>query len=186
MSPKNPSSRRTSPRSEGRLIFVLGGAASGKSDVALRLAGSKGPRAFVATGQGLDAEMAARIARHQATRTADWETAEIPVELAAWFSREGGRYRTIVLDCVTLWLSNLMGSGMKEPMVLKRVAGLLESMRKTKANIVIVSNELGLGLVPADPSARAFRDVAGRVNQLLAAGADEAHLVVSGVPVRLK
>lgn len=169
-----------------RIIFVLGGSASGKSEFALRLAGSKGPRAFVATGQGLDAEMSARIARHQATRASDWETAEIPFELAAWFSSEGSRYQTIVVDCVTLWLSNLMGSGVQEPMVLKRVAGLLKSMRKTKANIVIVSNELGLGLVPADPSARAFRDLAGRVNQLLAAGADEAHLVVSGIPVRLK
>ncbi len=184
----SPRKRSNSTRSTSlsRIIFVLGGSASGKSEFALRLAGSKGPRAFVATGQGLDAEMSARIARHQASRASDWETAEIPVELAAWFSREGSRYRTVVLDCVTLWLSNVMGSGMKEPMVLKRVADLLESMRRTKANIVIVSNELGLGLVPADPSARAFRDLAGRVNQLLAAGADEAHLVVSGIPVRLK
>lgn len=186
MSLRKRNKSQASTTAASRIIFVLGGAASGKSDVALRLAGSTGPRAFVATGQGLDAEMAARIARHQATRTADWETSEIPVELAAWFSREGDRYRTIVLDCVTLWLSNLMGSGMKEPVVLRRVAGLLESMRKTTATIVIVSNELGLGLVPADPSARAFRDVAGRVNQLLAAGADEAHLVVSGIPLRLK
>ena len=173
-------------KSVGRIIFVLGGSASGKSEIALRLAGSKGPRAFVATGQGLDAEMAARIARHQATRAADWETAEVPLELAAWFSREGVRYRTIVLDCVTLWLSNLQGNGMKEPLVLKRVAGLLEAMRKTTARIVIVSNELGLGLVPAEPAVRAFRDLAGRVNQLLAAGADEVHLVVSGIPLRLK
>lgn len=87
---------------------------------------------------------------------------------------------------MTLWLTNLQGNGMKEPMVLKRVAGLLEAMRKTKARIVIVSNELGLGLVPAKPAVRAFRDLAGRVNQLLAAGADEAHLAVSGIPLRLK
>ena len=186
MSPRKSNSRQSSTKATGRILFVLGGASSGKSEVALRLAGSKGPRTFVATGQGLDAEMSAKIARHQATRAADWATAEIPVELAAWFSREGDRYRTIVLDCVTLWLGNLMGSGMKEPMVLKRVAGLLEAMHKTKANIVVVSNELGLGLVPAEPAARAFRDIAGRVNQLLAAGADEAYLVVSGIPVRLK
>lgn len=185
MSPKKRSSSIRS-KSVSRVIFVLGGSASGKSEIALRLAGSKGPRAFVATGQGLDAEMAARIARHQATRAADWETAEIPFELAAWFARVESRYQTIVVDCVTLWLSNLQGSGMKEPMVLKRVAGLLEAMRKTKARIVIVSNELGLGIVPAEPTVRAFRDLAGRVNQLLAAGADEAHLVVSGIPLRLK
>lgn len=185
MSPRKRSSSIRS-RSVNRIIFVLGGSASGKSEIALRLAGSKGPRAFVATGQGLDAEMSARIARHQATRAADWETAEVPLELTAWFARAGSRYRTIVLDCVTLWLSNLQGSGMKEPMVLKRVAGLLEAMQKTKARVVIVSNELGLGLVPAEPAVRAFRDIAGRVNQLLATGADEMYLVVSGIPVRLK
>ena len=185
MSPRKRSSAIRS-KAVSRILFVLGGSASGKSETALRLAGSKGPRAFVATGQGLDAEMAARIARHQASRAVDWETAEVPLELAAWFAGEGPRYRTIVLDCVTLWLSNLQGSGMREPMVLKRVAGLLEAMRKTTARIVIVSNELGLGLVPAEPTVRAFRDLAGRVNQLLAAGADEAHLVVSGIPLRLK
>ena len=185
MSPKKRS-RAIRSKAVSRIIFVLGGSASGKSEIALRLAGSKGPRAFVATGQGLDAEMAARIARHQATRAADWETAEIPLELAAWFSSEGIRYQTIVVDCVTLWLNNLQGSGMKEPMVLKRVARLLEAMRKTTAKIVIVSNELGLGLVPAEPTVRAFRDLAGRVNQLLSAGADEAHFVVSGIPLRLK
>jgi adenosylcobinamide kinase/adenosylcobinamide-phosphate guanylyltransferase len=173
-------------RKTAQLILVLGGAASGKSEVALRLAGLKAPRAFVATGQGLDAEMSARIARHQASRAADWETEEIPLELAAWFSQEGARYRTIVLDCVTLWLSNLYGAGVTESIIEKRVATLLAAMRKTKATIVIVSNELGLGLVPAEPAVRAFRDLAGRVNQLFAAGADEAHLVVSGIPLRLK
>ena len=186
MSPRKPSSRQTATNSAGRIVFVLGGAASGKSEVALRLAGSKAPRAFVATGQGLDAEMSARIARHQATRAADWETAEVPLELAAWFARDGVRYRTVVLDCVTLWLSNLYGAGVTESMIETRVAALLAAMRQSKATIVIVSNELGLGLVPAEPAVRAFRDVAGRVNQWLAAGADEAHLVVSGIPVRLK
>lgn len=186
MLPRRPSSRKTSRTPAGRIVFVLGGAASGKSEVALQLAGSKAPRAFVATGQGLDAEMSARIARHQATRATDWETAEVPLELAAWFAESGGRYRTIVLDCVTLWLSNLQGAGVTEPRILTRVAALLEAMRKTRAKVVIVSNELGLGLVPAEPAVRAFRDIAGRVNQLLATGADEAHLVVSGIPVRLK
>ncbi|ULA63356.1 MAG: hypothetical protein LZF86_110051 [Nitrospira sp.] len=186
MPPRKPSSRQTPRKAAGRIIFVLGGAASGKSDVALQLAGSKAPRAFVATGQGLDVEMAARIARHQATRAADWETAEVPLELAEWFSTSGSRYRTIVLDCVTLWLSNLQGAGVTESDLRAQVAALLKAMRKTKARVVIVSNELGLGLVPAEPTVRRFRDLAGRVNQWLAAGADDAHLVVSGIPVRLK
>lgn len=169
-----------------RLIFVLGGAASGKSDVAIELAGGSRPKAFVATGQGLDAEMAARIARHQATRSSDWKTAEVPLELAAWFSQEGARYQTMLLDCVTLWLSNLIGAGVSEPAITKRVTALLKAMRTTSARVVIVSNELGLGLVPADPSARAFRDVAGRVNQQIAAEADEVHMVISGIPLRVK
>lgn len=186
MSPRKPSSRKAVSKAAGRIVLVLGGASSGKSDVALQLAGSKSPRAFVATGQGLDAEMSARIARHQATRATDWETAEVPLELAEWFSDHGGRYRTIILDCVTLWLSNLQGTGVTEAIIMSRVPVLLDAMRDSKARVVIVSNELGLGLVPPEPLARAFRDIAGRVNQLLAAGADEAHLVVSGIPVRLK
>lgn len=186
MSQARPSRRTKTATVSGRIIFVLGGAASGKSDVALDLAGGKAPKAFVATGQGLDDEMAARIARHQATRSADWDTAEVPLELAAWFSSHGDRYRTIVLDCVTLWLSNLIGSRVTESAIEKRVAALLKAVRTTSARAVIVSNELGLGLVPAEPSARAFRDVAGRVNQQIAAAADEVHMVISGIPLRVK
>lgn len=186
MAQAKPSKRATLAKVPARIIFVLGGAASGKSNVALRLAGEHRPKAFVATGQGLDDEMAVRIARHQATRSSDWETAEVPLELAFWFSQEGAPYRTILLDCVTLWLSNLIGSGASEPAVTKRVTALLKAIRKTSARVVIVSNELGLGLVPAEPSARTFRDVAGRVNQQIAAAADEVYLVVSGIPLRVK
>lgn len=186
MAPAKPSKRATRAKVPAQIIFVLGGAASGKSDVALALAGEGRPKAFVATGQGLDDEMIRKISRHRATRSAEWETAEVPVALAAWFSGEGLRYRTILLDCVTLWLSNLIGSGVSEPAITTRVTALLKAIRKTSARVVIVSNELGLGLVPADPSARAFRDVAGRVNQQIAAAADEVHLVVSGIPLRMK
>jgi adenosylcobinamide kinase/adenosylcobinamide-phosphate guanylyltransferase len=154
--------------------------------VALLLAGAKTPKAFVATGQGLDTEMTVRIARHQATRASDWETAEVPIELAAWFSRHGHGYRTIVLDCVTLWLSNLHGLQVTESIIVKRVKALLKEMRGTAATVAIVSNELGLGLVPAEPLVRAFRDVAGLVNRQIAAEADEVHVVVSGIPLRLK
>jgi adenosylcobinamide kinase/adenosylcobinamide-phosphate guanylyltransferase len=134
----------------------------------------------------LDDEMAARIARHRAARSADWETVEVPLEVEAWFGKQGSRYRSILFDCVTLWLSNLIGTGLKESDVPARVGGLLQMMRMTADRVVIVSNELGFGLVPTEPSARAFRDLAGRVNQQIAAGADEVHLVVSGLPFRLK
>ncbi len=186
MSKAKRSKRKKATKAASRIIFVLGGATSGKSDVALRLAGAKTSKAFVATGQGLDAEMSVRIARHQAMRTSDWETAEVPVELAAWFSRDGHRYRTIVLDCVTLWLSNLRGVCATDSAIEKRVRELLKAMRAITARVVIVSNELGLGLVPAEPSARAFRDVAGRVNQQIAAEADEVHVIISGIALQLK
>lgn len=130
--------------------------------------------------------MAARIARHQATRSADWETVEEPLETEAWFAKQGPRYRTILFDCVTLWLSNLVGTGLKGSVILTRTGTLVQRMRTTAARVVIVSNELGFGLVPADPSTRTFRDLAGRVNQQIAAGADEVHLIVSGLSLRLK
>jgi adenosylcobinamide kinase/adenosylcobinamide-phosphate guanylyltransferase len=134
----------------------------------------------------LDDEMAIRIARHQATRAADWETVEEPLDIDAWFAKHGSRYRTVLFDCVTLWLSNLVGTGLTEPAINTRTGALLQAMRAADTRVVIVSNELGLGLVPAEPSVRAFRELAGRVNQHIAAEADEVHLVVSGIPLRVK
>lgn len=169
-----------------QLILVLGGAASGKSQAALDLAGQVGPRAFVATGQALDREMKVRIERHQATRSSDWDTAEVPTDLAKWFSRNGHIYQSIVLDCLTLWLSNLCGQRLRDVAVSEATADLLQAIRATQTRVVIVSNELGLGLVPATKSVRAFRDLAGRVNQQVAAEADEVYLAISGLPLRLK
>ncbi len=186
MPPKKPNNRRPARRAKGRIILVLGGASSGKSEAALQLAGSRRPRAFVATGEGLDAEMSVRIARHQAARSADWNTIEEPIDVEAWFAKHGTQYRTILFDCVTLWLSNLVGIGLNESAILSRVGTLLQAMRAVAARVIIVSNELGLGLVPAEPATRAFRDLAGRVNQHIAAEADEVHLVVSGISLRLK
>lgn len=186
MSPRKPNSRRPARHAKGRIILVLGGASSGKSEAALQLAGSRRPRAFVATGQGLDAEMSMRIARHQAARSADWNTIEEPIDVEAWFAKQGPQYRTILFDCVTLWLSNLVGIGLKESTILSRVGTLLQAMRTVAARVIIVSNELGLGLVPAEPATRAFRVLSGRVNQHIAAEADEVHLVVSGLSLRLK
>ncbi|MCX5720758.1 MAG: bifunctional adenosylcobinamide kinase/adenosylcobinamide-phosphate guanylyltransferase [Nitrospirae bacterium] len=173
-------------KGRSKLILVLGGAASGKSQVALDLAGEAGPRAFVATGQALDREMKVRIERHQATRSSDWETAEVPADLAEWFCGNRNSYQTIVLDCLTLWLSNLKGRKLHDVAVLDATDDLLQAIRLTKARVVIVSNELGLGLVPATKNVRAFRDLAGRVNQQVAAEADEVYLTVSGLPLRLK
>ena len=173
-------------KGRSKLILVLGGAASGKSQAALDLAGQVGPRAFVATGEALDREMAARIERHQAMRSSDWVTAEIPADLAVWFTANGPSYQTIVLDCLTLWLSNLQGRRQRDLAVLEATADLLHAIRATRARVVVVSNELGLGLVPATKAVRAFRDLAGRVNQQVAAEANEVYLTISGLPLRLK
>jgi len=186
MSPRKLNRSRPARKAWSRIVLVLGGAASGKSDYALRIAGPHGPRAFVATGQGLDDEMAARIARHQATRSVDWETVEVPIEAETWFAANGSRYRVILFDCVTLWLSNLLGAEETAPAIQARVEALLMAMKRSGARVVIVSNELGMGLVPSEPLARAFRDLAGLVNQQIAAAADEGYLVVSGIPSRLK
>ncbi len=177
--------RRTIRRGS-QLIFVLGGAASGKSQAALEKAGRTGPKAFVATGQALDGEMAARIARHRETRAAEWITSEVPRELAAWFRSQGTDYRTIVVDCLTLWLSNVRGRRTATVDMTGDVRDLLQAIRATPAKVVLVSNELGFGLVPTSRRARAFRDIAGRVNQQIAEAAAEVYVVISGQSLRLK
>ena len=173
-------------KGRSKLILVLGGAASGKSQTALNLAGVVGPRAFVATGQALDREMRARIERHQATRSPDWKTVEVPTDIAEWLTGNSNIYQTIVIDCLTLWLSNLQGRRLRDLAVYEATADLLQAIRTTRARVVIVSNELGLGLVPATKAVRAVRDVAGRVNQQVAAEADEVYLTISGLPLRVK
>lgn len=186
----NAGGKRVRGRRRGRLILVIGGASSGKSATALALAekghASAGARAFVATGQPLDDEMAERIRLHRASRRAVWQTYEVPVDLADWFHKEGSDYRVVVLDCLTLWLSNLREQGVPDAEVPGRVAALLQAIRAAPACVAVVTNELGLGLVPAEASARRFRDLAGRVNQQVAAEADQVHLVVSGLSVRIK
>jgi adenosylcobinamide kinase / adenosylcobinamide-phosphate guanylyltransferase len=173
-------------KGRGRLILVLGGAASGKSQAALELAGQAGPRAFVATGQALDREMKARIERHQATRSSDWVTAEVPTDIAQWCVENGQDYQTIVIDCLTLWLSNVQRPRPRELAVFEAMAKMLHAIRATRARVVIVSNELGLGLVPATKAVRVFRDLAGKVNQQVAAEADEVYLTISGLSMRVK
>ena len=182
----SPGRVRSDRRRQSRLILVLGGAASGKSHVALNLAGEILPRAFVATGQGLDQEMVERIRRHRASRAADWATAEIAVDLAGWFRDQAAGYKTIVVDCLTLWLSNLRERRVSDTAIPDRVDALLDAIRSTDARIVLVSNELGLGLVPMSRAARRFRDVAGRVHQQIAMNADEVHFVVAGQTLRVK
>ena len=171
---------------ESTLIFVLGGARSGKSSFALQQGKVKSPRAFLATAEPLDAEMARRIQQHQESRGRRWRTFEIPTQLAEWFTEQGGDYSSVVVDCLTLWLNNLLREKVRPRHVPSQVRKLLKAIRACPSQVVMVSNELGLGLVPGDAASREFRDVAGRINQLIAAEADQVYFLVSGLPLRLK
>ncbi len=172
------------------LILVLGGAASGKSDFALQVAMKAVKptvkKAFVATGEGLDEEMAKKIAKHRRTRSSAWETAEVPRDVAVWMRRHGPEYGVILVDCLTMWLSNRMDPDGDEAACEKDLHTLLQAVRQTSARVVMVGNELGMGLVPADPESRRFRELSGRLNRLVADEADEAYMVVAGLSIRLK
>jgi adenosylcobinamide kinase/adenosylcobinamide-phosphate guanylyltransferase len=176
---------KTRPR-QGRLILVLGGASCGKSTAALLMASPTGRRAFVATAEALDAEMASRIRRHQVARGPDWETAEVPVEVAEWLRAKGRGYRSIVLDCLTLWLSNLRERGTTDEAILTHVSALIAAARASGARVVMVSNELGMGIVPSEAGSRSFRELMGQANQEIAAAADEVYLVTAGISQKIK
>jgi len=183
---RRPSTRLRTGGKKGRMILVIGGGASGNSAAALALADRPGRRVFLATGQPRDHEMAERIRRHRAARGPEWEIAEVAVDLVEWFREKGAGYRTILLDCLTLWLSNLRERSLAGADLSVLTDRLLAAMRGTKARVIIVTNELGLGLIPMEAPARAFRDLAGQVNQQVAAEADEVYFVVAGRRLRLK
>jgi adenosylcobinamide kinase/adenosylcobinamide-phosphate guanylyltransferase len=165
------------------LTLVLGGARSGKSAHAERLVTAHpGPWLYLATAEAHDAEMADRIARHRARRGAGWVTRQVPLELAdALDGTEPGR--PLLVDCLTLWLSNLMLAGRDPDAQADRLAAALAPAR---GPWVVVSNEVGLGIVPENALARRFRDAAGRLNARVAALADAVVLTVAGIPVQVK
>jgi adenosyl cobinamide kinase/adenosyl cobinamide phosphate guanylyltransferase len=167
------------------LTVLLGGARSGKSALAQRLAGRwDGPVAVVATGQPGDAEMAERIARHRAARPAGWVTVEEPLALEAALAAAPGD-AFVVVDCLTLWVSNLLGHGLDDAEVEDRARAAAGAAAARAAPTVAVSNEVGSGIVPADPLARRYRDLLGQVNAVWAAAADRALLLVAGRAVAL-
>lgn len=173
------------PKTPFRLAFICGGAKSGKSRLAQNLAESlPAPRLFVATGEALDEEMQARIARHQQDRGPDWQTREEPLALARALRDADGHYGVILVDCLTIWLSNLLTR--QEAALDGEQQHLMEALQIMTTPVILVSNEVGWGIVPANPLARRFRDLAGLLHQEIAALADAAILVVSGLPVYLK
>jgi adenosylcobinamide kinase/adenosylcobinamide-phosphate guanylyltransferase len=130
--------------------------------------------------------MADRIRRHRETRGYGWETVEVPVDLVKWFENECAQYQTVVVDCLTLWLSNLLGRETTEAAIIRMTTDLVRTVRGVRARVFVVTNEVGMSLVPMQAAARQFRDLAGSVNQQFAEAADEVYLVVSGVALRIK
>lgn len=162
----------------GHITMVTGGARSGKSALAERLVRRHGQAAiYIATAQAGDAEMAERIARHQRSRGAGWITVEEPVDLAGALRKTDGQGVRLI-DCLTLWMSNCEGRA--------DVDRLCRVLREQNAPVVLVTNELGQGIVPGNQMARAFRDQHGWMNQAVAQIADEVWMAVSGMPLRLK
>ncbi len=168
-----------------KIIFVIGGAKSGKSSFAISKAEAfSGRKAYIATAEPLDEEMKERIRRHRDQRGKDWQTFEEPKDMVRVLKEAGESCSAVVIDCLTLWLSNLL-HGTEEPD--KKIDPFLSALREEgHPPFFIVSNEVGMGIVPDNALSRRFRDLAGRLNQAVAAIADEVYLVTAGIPLRIR
>jgi len=183
--------------SHGRLSLITGGARSGKSRYAQQCATAlaearQGRVLFLATAEASDAEMEARIARHRQDRPATWDTREVPLGAAEQIAAHNREYTVILLDCLTLFVSNLLllhqerSSEEIEAEVDHAIAELCAAARSGSAQVLIVTNEVGMGLHPMTALGRLFQDLAGRANQQVAAAAEEVVLMVCGIPVPVK
>lgn len=168
----------------GRSLFVLGGARSGKSRYAqARAEAIAGRHIFIATAEAHDAEMRDRIARHRADRDERWQTVEAPHDLAAALDAADDADAVVLVDCLTIWISNLM---LAEADCEAATRELCEAIRQFEGQLILVANEVGLGIVPDNVLARRFRDEAGRTNQAVAAAVQEVQMIFAGLPQRLK
>ena len=184
----------------GKITFITGGARSGKSRYAEELIKGQDAVLYVATGIGFDAEMKERISRHRSQRNPAWKTVECYRGVAGMLKENCADRKFILLDCVTIMVSNILvldagldwdRAGMAEvdeveQKVRKEIRDLVTIARDFNGEVIIVSNELGMGIVPPTPLGRHYRDIAGKVNQVLAAEADEVYFMVSGIPVKIK
>jgi len=171
-----------------KAILVLGGCRSGKSRHALQLAGRYlGKRnLFIATCVPADKEMKQRVARHQSERGEEWSTLEVPIRLAETIKAESHQADVILVDCLTLWMSNLIMETVKQDEINTFVGHLTDALESTQCPVILVSNEVGSGIVPDNALARRYRDAAGWMNQAVAGVADRVILTVAGIPVDIK
>ncbi|MEL7567433.1 MAG: bifunctional adenosylcobinamide kinase/adenosylcobinamide-phosphate guanylyltransferase [Dehalobacterium sp.] len=185
----------------GKSVLVTGGARSGKSRFAEELMKKlPGPVLYLATAKVFDEEMQYRVEKHRQSRPAEWNTIEAYRDLGKIISDQGKGYQGVLVDCITIMVTNLLfdmpeiqqedfsrkSMEKVEGIIMEEAAGLVKGIASSNATVVMVTNELGSGIVPEYPLARVFRDIAGRVNQYLAAQADEVYLAVCGLPMRLK
>lgn len=196
-----------------KIIFIVGGARSGKSSFALKeVSRITGKKAYIASAEALDEEMRERIEKHKRQRERNWDTYEESIRICALIKEIGHKYDGIVIDCLTLWLSNLLHAGFNIDTEIEQFISSLRTLRTSmkimpphhplplqiglsaEANgewgdfqtVCIISNEVGMGIVPENELARKFRDMAGILNQKIAEAADEVYLIVSGIPVKVK
>jgi adenosylcobinamide kinase/adenosylcobinamide-phosphate guanylyltransferase len=183
----------------GKCIFISGGARSGKSRFAQELASGMNRKVlFVATAEPLDIDMKARIEKHQADRPDSWITLEASTNVAAKIAEHIGDAEIVLLDCLTLLVSNVIlgedrgfsseeiNADEAEDRVVEEIQSIIDFMQKSQATFIIVSNEVGLGVVPENRFARIYRDLLGKANQLVARYADEVYFMVSGIPIKVK
>ena len=171
----------------GKITFILGGARSGKSQFAVRLAKSCAKSVvFVATAIPFDKEMTQRVALHRKNRPCSWKTLEEPRKLSSLATKVSQRTDLVIIDCLTLFISNLLLEEKSESYIENEIHLFLSRIKKNKFNSLIVSNEVGMGIVPDNKLSRRFRDLSGKINQKVAKISDEVYFIVAGQPIKIK
>lgn len=171
----------------GKLIFVTGGSRSGKSSYGLEIAKSNSmDKLFIATCIPEDEEMRKRVLLHQQSRPSSWNTIEVNEELVSVLSKETAKDLVIVLDCLTLFVSARLINGDDEKLIRHKVEEIVNIIKNGRSTVIIISNEVGMGLIPDNKLGREFRDIAGFCNQIVAAGSEEVYFMVSGIPMKIK
>jgi adenosylcobinamide kinase / adenosylcobinamide-phosphate guanylyltransferase len=169
-----------------RITLLTGGGRSGKSRHALELAAAYSHRGFIATMEAIDDETKVRIQRHQDERGSEWRTVESPLDVADALLSLSAESDVVVIDCLTVWLGNLMHHRGRNTLDAPEIAALVDALRQVTCDVILVTNEVGLGIIPANAMGRQFRDLAGGVNQIMARNSDHVLLMVSGYPMVVK
>ena len=169
-----------------KIVFITGPVRSGKSNFAVKLAKQWGKEVvFLATCRPADNEMHKRVKKHKKNRPKEWKIIEEEIDISS-IIKNYRKDSLIIIDCITLWISNLLLSGLKEKKIMKKINEFIDMLKKAKSSIIIVSNEVGWGIVPDNELARFFRDIIGIVHQKISKLSDEAYLVISGITLKIK